>query len=44
LPPIPVEAQRVAIYIWNPARVPLSLQKARLHILQRNAPETQAKE
>lgn len=35
LPAIPTDAQRVAIYIWNPARVSLSLENAHLRILQR---------
>ncbi len=39
LPTIPADAQRVAIYIWNPARVSLSLEKAHLQILQRNQHE-----
>jgi hypothetical protein len=36
LPMVPTNAQRVAIYIWNPTQVPLALSKANLRILQRN--------
>jgi hypothetical protein len=39
LPAVPANAQRVAIYIWNPAQVPLALGNAHLRILQRNDPE-----
>lgn len=39
LPSIPPAAQRVAIYIWNPARVWLSLEKAHLRIMQRKLPQ-----
>lgn len=44
LPTVPSDAQRVAIYIWNPARVPLQLDTARLRILQRSTPHQQATE
>jgi hypothetical protein len=36
LPVVPANAQRVAIYIWNPAQVPLAVSKAHLRIQQRN--------
>jgi hypothetical protein len=39
LPVVPANAQRVAIYIWNPAQVPLAIGNAHLRILQRNDPE-----
>ena len=44
LPTVPSGAQRVAIYIWNPARVPLHVYDARLRILQRHDPHEQAKQ
>jgi hypothetical protein len=39
LPVVPANAQRVAIYIWNPAQVPLAIGNAHLRILQPNDPE-----
>jgi len=39
LPVVPAQAQRVAIYIWNPAQGPLAVNTARLRILQRNTQE-----
>jgi hypothetical protein len=39
LPLVPANAQRVAIYIWNPTQVPLAIGNAHLRILQRNDPE-----
>lgn len=39
LPVVPANAQRVAIYIWNPAQVPLAIGNAHLRMLQRNDPE-----
>jgi hypothetical protein len=39
LPRVPTNAQRVAIYIWNPTQVPLALGNAHMRILQRNDPE-----
>lgn len=44
LPTVPSNAQRVAIYIWNPARVPLKVDAASLRIMQRNDPHEQATE
>lgn len=44
LPTVPSSAQRVAIYIWNPARVPLKVDAASLRIMQRNDPHEQATE
>jgi len=44
LPTVPPEAQRVAIYIWNPARVPLKVDAASLRIMQRDDPHQQATE
>ena len=36
LPTAPANTQRVAIYIWNPAQVPLTVDHAHLRILRRN--------
>lgn len=41
LPPVPPEAQRVAVYIWNPSRVALSAREAHLHLLERDHPAHQ---
>lgn len=38
LPPVPPEAQRVAIYIWNPGGKPLAAKNARLQLLERPQP------
>lgn len=38
LPPLPPEAQRVAIYIWNPGGKPMAANNARLQLLERPQP------